>query len=59
MTWISPGSTMRWRSRPVNEVRSAWTSNATTADSPGSSQTLAYAVSCLIGRVTSATGSAR
>ena len=24
MTWIAPGSTIRRRSRPVNEVRSAW-----------------------------------
>ena len=49
---MSPGSTIRRRSRPVNAVRSACTRNSTSAAAPGASSTRANPVSCRTGRVT-------
>jgi pyridoxamine 5'-phosphate oxidase family protein len=54
-----PGSTMRRRSTPVNEVRSACRRNVTRTCSPGESGTRAKPASWVTGRVTWATGSSR
>ena len=54
-----PGSTIRVKSWPVNEVRSACTANVIRAASPGASDTRANPDSHFSGRATEATGSPR
>src|SRR5699024_2316196 len=58
-TRISPGSTMRCRSGPVKEVRSAWRRKLTRVLSPAASPTLVKPTRRLSGRTTEATGSLR
>src|SRR5215467_394433 len=58
-TEIEPGSTIRAPDRPVNEVRSACSRNATRQACPGASVTRANPASQRTGRTSEATGSLR